>query len=557
MPFKKSTKINDWAMNPGVEVDDSSNDFQGQTWQFRVAILPTKENLEKALTALNNLPLFKEENHPTAKLIQIDNTDLTTWDGTIADASDRDQRGKELCVYLPYDSAGEKFRFNQTEVKKMMLDIWKALQDADVKISYTTPSQDEKELESDLIILTPFSYSSFKPYSSPDGILHYKDYNPKGHPDPLKGLHFSKTDLQRKGITTSDALTISQSRVEYMKNHYQTTAQSLKDTIEKLKIREKPSPYTSLINRINQAIKSDDETIINGLLSDFKKNYNEIYKNFPTEFKNGTRFPIIEDGRVIFLLKKDDAINEKKAFLAELQANAAKAIETLQTNLTAQNWPIEKPDENEIRELASTSPYELQAIQRQLVHLSHESSAINKEQLRHDEIQKIVPESNNSTSPVKSSLITGSIAGAVGLAIGASVGVALVMTGVFAPFGIGVLGIVALAAVFGVGAGVLSSGIFGGLAYNKKSNEIAKASAHDPKPVVESKLTQESSRALSQLSDPSSTTSSPQVATNSQMQINIDEQADMSKAEFPASEKGSVLNRGKDQDEEENNQLKP
>ncbi len=243
MPFKKSVKINDWAMNHGVEREDSANDYEGQTWQFRVAILPIKTNLENALNALNELAIFKGQNHPTAKLIQIETTDLTTWDGMLADVSDRDQRGKELCVYLPYDSATQKFLFDQTYDKNLMLDIWKALQDAGVEISYITPKQDEKELSSDPTVLTPFCYSSFKPYSAPEGILHSDNYNPKRHPDPLEWLHFSEADLKRKGITNFDALTISQSRVQYMQSHYQTTIQHLNATIDELISRAKPSSY--------------------------------------------------------------------------------------------------------------------------------------------------------------------------------------------------------------------------------------------------------------------------------------------------------------------------
>lgn len=67
-------------------------------------------------------------------------------------------------------------------------------------------------------------------------------------------------------------------------------------------------------------------------------------------------------------------------------------------------------------------------------------------------------------SPGKRTGIMTGIFGAIGLGVGAAIGAALVATGVFAPFGAGVLGVVALAAVSGVGAGIVSGSLGFGIA---------------------------------------------------------------------------------------------
>ncbi|BCA95605.1 hypothetical protein TUM19329_19660 [Legionella antarctica] len=94
----------------------------------------------------------------------------------------------------------------------------------------------------------------------------------------------------------------------------------------------------------------------------------------------------------------------------------------------------------------------------------------------------------------------GGIAGLIGLTIGAALGVTLVLTGVFAPFGLGVLGAVALASAMGVGAGLFSGGVFGVLAFkNRTSVETGSTLTQDPQSVVQPLLTQESSKKLSKL----------------------------------------------------------
>ncbi len=116
-------------------------------------------------------------------------------------------------------------------------------------------------------------------------------------------------------------------------------------------------------------------------MSDLQQTYTTFYKSFPTQFNKGARFPILEEGHIKHLLK-NGALEEKKTALMKLQKEADQIIQQLNECLIVQNWPIEKPDETVIHELVSTYPFELQAIQRQLVHLNHEVSAIDREKLR-------------------------------------------------------------------------------------------------------------------------------------------------------------------------------
>lgn len=471
-------------VNEGGKGQDGANEGQGQGWQFRVAILPTKDNLAKARTALNQLDsLSASDDHPTAKLFQIQDDDLSTWDGTIADASDRDQRGKELCVYMPYDDRIPGFVFTQDKIKHLMLGIWKVLQDNDVEISYMTPGQDEKEIDCDPSIITPFCYSAFKPCKTREGILLANHYNPNQHPDPLAGLYFSEADLKHKGITYNNAFSISHDRIRYMTDHYTKTVQTLNDTIQKLsdssnRVDKNDIPFVRFWQQLEEAFESDqfnleESPASKALLSNLQTDYDQPHKVLGLTFENGERRSILEKEKIEDL-PSSRAEDETQDTLADtifvIMANIRASLAVLQRQLLSLDWPGKKPSHTTVHNLIQAYPYELQSIHCQIIHLQHEAWAIEKERLRQ---ARLLPDH---------AWMTAGKVGAIGLLIGATIGTALVLTGIFAPLGIGILGAVAFVAVMGAGTGILAGGVAGILAYhnNKQPADVQPPDESNP-----------------------------------------------------------------------------
>src|SRR3989338_10589034 len=105
-----------WAQYPGGNnafannTQSQAEEIREEEWQYRFSILPTKENLEKAATALKNVALLQEEDFPSVvKLRTVSGTrtdsGLQYWDTAepvpVGDApADRQQAGKELCIYV-------------------------------------------------------------------------------------------------------------------------------------------------------------------------------------------------------------------------------------------------------------------------------------------------------------------------------------------------------------------------------------------------------------------------------------------------------------------------
>lgn len=490
MTFYPRTQFNSWAQNKGIFEPGDGTDY-GMFWQFRMSILPTEDNLNKAFNVISQFEPLNEKDDknnficPNAKLIQLNSNNMNEWDGTLMDASDRDQRGKELCVYLPYDERTGSFLFSEEYIKHLMLDLWKALEYAGVELSYITPTNEEKEIPSDSSILTPFTYSSFKPYKSEDGILHSNDYNPMNHPDPLKDLYISRADLDAKGIKKYDALEISNARINYMKDHYQKACIRFNRQILSLQLTH--SSYLDKDKHISAL--SDNDKLTKNILDDISNN---IFLYFPSTFVEGKRSSLF-DIVIINKLFEQDILNKAslKKYLTTIRNNAQKIIENLLVTLQAMDWPIAKLDDEIITQLVKNHPREMQSLQRQFIHLEHENQAIIKEQTRYNCIEANKPEVNDLASeeqthhnileienttkkePLKNNelklkniaktvLKAATIGSTIGTLFGVGIGATLVATGIFAPLGAGVLGVLAVSATIGLASSILGA-LFVGL----------------------------------------------------------------------------------------------
>lgn len=234
----------DWVSVNGMYTESAVNSGIEPFWQFRVAIKPTRENAIKAMKALAVLPQFIAEDHLEFKVfLPAEASDLHTWDGTVS-CGDRDQRGKEICVYMTHLMGRIKPEYyngnypSQDYLKKLVLDMWKALQDAGVEMAYITPGVGEKELPCDDSMLTPFSYSSFKPYKQRYGILNEKDYNPTLQQDPLAEVTVTEIDLKNHGIHPMGALKSAQ-RLIYQTEHHARQTKKMRVVIDQLLAQDK------------------------------------------------------------------------------------------------------------------------------------------------------------------------------------------------------------------------------------------------------------------------------------------------------------------------------
>ena len=252
----------EWAILESVQTFDEET----RIWQIRMSVLPSKDNINKLRKALLRIEeLHNNNRHPTLKVfVPFDeNQKPYYWDGTQAPpeghvASDRSQPGKELCIYMDYNSDTKQYVFDTAYFKDLILKIWRACEDLNVKISYITPPIDELEIPcTNDIIRTPFCYSSYKHYKhqtelgneekggTHHGILLAADANPKNFPDPLQGITITEADLKDYGIKGYATHLVAAKRIVFMQHHIEDSEQRL---IDELTSMDMTASHASFIN---------------------------------------------------------------------------------------------------------------------------------------------------------------------------------------------------------------------------------------------------------------------------------------------------------------------
>lgn len=215
-----------------IRAHQIKNGLNKSQWEFRIAVYPSRENLNKAVEALEHLFEIKNKGRSRIdfKCLALNNPDemdeetfLTQWDGTRSRGSDRDQRGKEISVYMTHEFLnGHFFQRTPEEWKELMLECWKALLDAGVEgIGYMGCPLGDKSVPAEIGLNIPFTYTSYyKPYNGRHGILNQtNNYNPFNHEDPLAGVVITSDDLSRHNIALSCADDLLQYRVNYLNEH--------------------------------------------------------------------------------------------------------------------------------------------------------------------------------------------------------------------------------------------------------------------------------------------------------------------------------------------------
>lgn len=192
---------------PIGDVDDSR-------WEFRISLLPEPENLKKAAKLLG--PIFAAEDLEF-EFLSLNGPDPSkwSWDATEAKlddqgSSDRDQRGKECCVYVRFPVGSDIAEKTPTQLKALMLKAWRVLQKNNIQFGYVSPPTGDKAISVQGFFVSPFSYAANRPWLGPHAILfpeickHEADGLLRNDPEKVErykqprrglGLDLSKTKL--------------------------------------------------------------------------------------------------------------------------------------------------------------------------------------------------------------------------------------------------------------------------------------------------------------------------------------------------------------------------
>ncbi len=271
-----------------MSFQDPENDDEGRSWQFRIAIKTSSKNLKRAAMVLADV-LSDKDYHFKCFIFGEASSD-SAWDGTMIEtldtATDRDQRGKEFCVYMHYNAATDKYQRTPNEWKMIILACWKALQDAGVDMGYVPAPTGDKAIKVQGGLSSPFSYSSFKPYRERHGILDSETYNPCGYSDPLEDVIFTIDDLEQVGIEISQVKEMRRKRIAYLSDHLRAAKDEIANELG-LYIRElarnpKLSSIDDLLWNFKSLLKQYDEAEDKkSLFGEIKNIIDELASRFP------------------------------------------------------------------------------------------------------------------------------------------------------------------------------------------------------------------------------------------------------------------------------------
>lgn len=379
--------------SPQQLTDDANevNAFHGRAWQIRIAILPEAANLQRGAEILAPILIAAQVEF---KCLVLNNSEQSvSWDGTAAcldTDSDRDQRGKEVCIYLRYDNTRKTYEKNVSEWKNLLLQCWQTLYNAKVTMGYVPAGAGDKAIEFKGG-LTPFSYSAFKPYGETHGILRQPNHNPLGYPDPLRNLHFDYTDLEKAGIPSNYLQTMQRQRIRYLQQHLEEANKRLLTFIKTLQ--------TAQLSAIEDVIKQlATATLAEPIdYTQFDRCLTELLNRYPR--KPQSSLLLNEKLQEVVQLNKDfkrgkveqTALQQSVVRLQQfsLADSLAKIVQDItQDLLTMKWWQEHSLTKDNLVGLVNKNPAALQLLYRQLLHLGREAHALTQEQNRSLQIPK-------------------------------------------------------------------------------------------------------------------------------------------------------------------------
>lgn len=377
-------------------VSDSSH-----AWQFRISIHPNAvteghpgNRIEEIKRILSTVFADAEVD---IKIGIIYAEELnTTYDGAMSNCgTDRDQRGKEICVYVPNS---DQQQLSTDQYKQLMLKAWAALQVADIPLLYIDIPGDRK-ITGPGNLPTPFSYTSStaaREWLRPHGIL-FKQFEGYDQQHPLLAVQMSQHDLEAAGIDFSAHKHIAASR-RYIALHQDEATQRIAAKIESLG----KSSYAELLNNdaISQRIKLRIEAYRQQFDAAAPNEKGRLQTAFSTEMAQDLDFqalvnhyPRANDSN----FSKHSAIDciervhqltseEFQEKVQELRTGYNAEVERIKTDffmsdaeLEAQgrikvNWAIYFGDQD-IAELIRRNPQQMQVLYRNIIFLEMEDRA--------------------------------------------------------------------------------------------------------------------------------------------------------------------------------------
>jgi predicted transcriptional regulator len=389
------------------------DDPEGRDWQFRIAVLPTPDNLQKARAVLDNFvstePLYQQKDslYPRIKIIGPKHNP-SQWNPTLSSltsepVADRDQRGKEICVYMSVHKS--QYMLSPSEYKTLILKLWKALEDAGVELSYVTPAHDEFELPCEAEILTPICYSAYKPYSLREGvrngILLANSANPKDFPDPLTGIEITVSDLRKYKTRGGTGSIVAAKRVEYQRKNLQLAKEQTQKEISSLfeKDNEEYS-YKSFRHALEKAqlllqhIDNTEEKIEEAFTFLREQSWRTLIPRVPDSAQNQIDLLSQIDSALKKLANTQikSTIEERKSLADKWLKAIIEQQEFVQTELNEIKKDFEKitvweglksifTGEN-ILEKTEKKPCVFQALYRRLIHIQHAEARLKREEQR-------------------------------------------------------------------------------------------------------------------------------------------------------------------------------
>jgi len=220
-------------------------------------------------------------------LNEADKSDISSvkWDATMStkeNIGDRHQMGKELCVYMHFDSQANTYQFQPEEYKAMMLDLWAELQKTGVSIGYSGTPLGDRAVPAEEGLATPFSYAAFRPFINRYGILLQDKYNPYEFEDPLQGVVIGLEDLIEAGIDIVAMRQMQQNRLNWLSQHIEKAEQSIRDEIS----QGDSNNVSKFLDYLEQMDKLEGNQL-KGFLRDKQSELNEfVYLRCPRQFSN-------------------------------------------------------------------------------------------------------------------------------------------------------------------------------------------------------------------------------------------------------------------------------
>jgi hypothetical protein len=394
--------------------DNSDNDDPTLS-EFRIAINPSDpDNLKKAYLLLINI---FEEHQVFFKMMGFDEKVLPVWDPTLINMeegetlreytlrtdTDRDQRGKEICVYFRPTKDDNSPVFWQN----LMLACWKKLQDEGVKLGYVAQPYGDARIEAEEGILVPFTYSLGLAWKQRHGILSSQ---PLDHDNlsPFHDIRITKKDIIDAGLIYPDCVDAIQLERQ---RYYQSKLAALNDSLTQLNLFLTDMPFDMNLCLIYLArlqdilnllptLTAEDERLPNlkQQLEEITKNLIEIFPyvaDYNEDLDSGgtlkihpdlTQFFMAALNAIDFIASNDSEKFKQKFEKAQASLDKLNAFyqeETKKTtadflqNPLSREWLEKQNLVLDIREKVNSQPRLMQCVFRKLVHCTREKDSID------------------------------------------------------------------------------------------------------------------------------------------------------------------------------------